>query len=563
MPPTRSSTRAGGGLNLAALTNPAPASTELPDDDFDPTGGAPTRDGDGDSSDGDGFSDDDDALDRDDGVFRPTEDDEKASGKGGRLRMRGGLSLDELGAEYQGKRTSRKAMEDAWAGEGDDDDDDDSAEGMDADDLARMEREAVDDDDDEDDDDGSEDGDDMEVGDSGDDDLSGDDDEVMDDDEDDEDASDDGDDGDDDDLAAELAAFRREEAEANRLAAAKSQNAVKGAAVRRQNEMWEKALQTRIVLQRALNASAKMPTPPYARALSAADDEVGPAMATCAAAARGVLDALCSLQAALIDGNPAIAEAAAAGSNPAAGGGGSRAGDGDGDDATPAGGKKRKASSAMAAVSKFGLLAAPASEVWACVDSVYERYAAFRDVSIDRWHRKAQVQVGKMSGGGGGGGGGEMRAFNQSVSSQVASAMRIPDRLIRKSQPPAHLAPRRLGEPAAAAKAAPTGDRTEDLDEDDLEARAHAEARVEELYDDADFYEQVLKEFLESAGAGAGLAAASKPAKRRKIVDRRASKGRKLRYHVQQKLVNFCAPVELEVPPWAEKIFGQLFASSG
>ena len=132
MPPTRSSTRAGGGLNLAALTNPAPASTELPDDDFDPTGGAPTRDGDGDSSDGDGFSDDDDdALDRDDGVFRPTEDDEKASGKGGRLRMRGGLSLDELGAEYQGKRTSRKAMEDAWAGEGDDDDDDDDDDARD------------------------------------------------------------------------------------------------------------------------------------------------------------------------------------------------------------------------------------------------------------------------------------------------------------------------------------------------------------------------------------------------------------------------------------------------
>ena len=566
MPPTRSSTRAGGGLNLAALTNPAPASTELPDDDFDPTGGALTRDDDGDASDGDGFSDDDDdALDRDDGVFRPTEDDEKASGKGGRLRMRGGLSLDELGAEYQGKRTSRKAMEDAWAGEGDDDDvdddddddDDDSTEGLDADDLARMEREAADDDededddDDDDDDDGSEDGDDMETGDSGDDD------EIMDDD--DEDASEDDDDGGDDgdgDLAAELAAFRREEAEANRLAAAKSQNAVKGAAVRRQNEMWEKALQTRIVLQRALNASAKMPTPPYAVALCSADANVTRAMATCAAAARGALDALCSLQAALIDGNPAIAEAAAAGSNPAAGGEGEEA-------TTPAGGgKKRKASSAMAAVSKFGLLAAPASEVWKSVDSVYERYAAFRDVSIDRWHRKAQVQVGKMSGGGGGGGG-EMRAFNQSVSSQVASAMRIPDRLVRKSQPPAHLAPRRLGEPAAASKAAPTGDRTEDLDEDDLEARAHAEARVEELYDDADFYEQVLKEFLESAGAGAGLAAASKPAKRRKIVDRRASKGRKLRYHVQQKLVNFCAPVELEVPPWAEKIFGQLFASSG
>ena len=554
MPSTRSSNRAGGGLNLTALANPAPASTELPDDDFDPTGGALPRDANADSGDddsGDGFSDDDVGA-VDDGVLAPTEDDK--GDKGGRLRMRGGLSLDELGAEYHGKRTSRKAMEEAWAGaedpdaeedsednDEDDDDDDDSMEGLDADDLARMEREAAEDDDGSDEDDEDIDDEDSDEDEDDDNDDSGADVDVDDDEESQEASSDDDDDDDGDggDLAAELAAFRREEAEANRLAAAKSQNAVKGAAVRRQNEVWEKALQTRIVLQRGLNASAKMPTPTYWRALAKADGEVKPAMATCAAAARGALDALCSLQAALIDGNPAIAEAA---------------GEGVG------GGKKRKASSAMAAVSKFGLLASPASEVWENVDSVYQRYAAFRDVSIDRWHRKAQVQVGKMSTSGGGG---EMRAFNQSVSAQVASAMRIPDRLVRKSQPPAHLAPKRLGEPEGTEKAAPTGDRTEDLDADDLEAAARAEARVEEIYDDADFYEQVLKEFLESAGAAAGLAAAaSKPAKRRKVVDRRASKGRKLRYHVQQKLVNFCAPVELEVPQWAEKIFGQLFASS-
>ena len=547
MPSTRSSNRAGGGLDLAALANPAPASTELPDDDFDPTGGALPRDANdsGDDDSGDGFSDDDVGA-VDDGVLAPTEDDK--GDKGGRLRMRGGLSLDELGAEYHGKRSSRKAMEEAWAGaedpdaeedseeDEDEEEEDDSMEGLDADDLARMEREAAEDDDGSDEDDEDiDDEDEDDEDDSGAD--SGADVDVDDDDESQEAADDDDDDGGDGgDLAAELAAFRREEAEANRLAAAKSQNAVKGAAVRRQNEVWEKALQTRIVLQRGLNASAKMPTPTYWRALAKADGDVKPAMATCAAAARGSLDALCSLQAALIDGNPAIAEAAGEG----------------------VGGKKRKASSAMAAVSKFGLLASPASEVWENVDSVYQRFAAFRDVSIDRWHRKAQVQVGKMSAGGS-----EMRAFNQSVSAQVASAMRIPDRLVRKSQPPAHLAPKRLGEPEGTEKAAPTGDRTEDLDADDLEAAARAEARVEEIYDDADFYEQVLKEFLESAGAAAGLAAAaSKPAKRRKVVDRRASKGRKLRYHVQQKLVNFCAPVELEVPQWAEKIFGQLFASS-
>ena len=32
-----------------------------------------------------------------------------------------------------------------------------------------------------------------------------------------------------------------------------------------------------------------------------------------------------------------------------------------------------------------------------------------------------------------------------------------------------------------------------------------ATQRVEEIYDDADFYEQVLKEFLESAGAPPGV----------------------------------------------------------
>ena len=127
------------------------------------------------------------------------------------------------------------------------------------------------------------------------------------------------------------------------------------------------------------------------------------------------------------------------------------------------------------------------------------------------------------------------------------------------------MAPRRLGEPAAAAAedaTAPAEGRDEDVALAAATAAKEGERRVAELYDDADFYEQVLKEFLESAGGGvAGAAAATKPPKRRKVVDRRASKGRKLRYHIQQPLVNFCAPVELEVPAWAEKVFGQLFAS--
>jgi len=48
-------------------------------------------------------------------------------------------------------------------------------------------------------------------------------------------------------------------------------------------------------------------------------------------------------------------------------------------------------------------------------------------------------------------------------------------------------------------------------------AAARGEERVPELYDDADFYEQLLKEFLEASGDVGGLAAAAaKPEKRRK-----------------------------------------------
>ena len=42
-------------------------------------------------------------------------------------------------------------------------------------------------------------------------------------------------------------------------------------------------------------------------------------------------------------------------------------------------------------------------------------------------------------------------------------------------------------------------------------------------------------------------------------MDRRASKGRKLRYTVLDKLVNFSVKVPLELPPMAEQLLSRLF----
>lgn len=104
-------------------------------------------------------------------------------------------------------------------------------------------------------------------------------------------------------------------------------------------------------------------------------------------------------------------------------------------------------------------------------------------------------------------------------------------------------------------------------------APAQAAKKVEEdpaIYDDADFYQLLLKELVDQRSTDTGAPgesvatvrwAALKETKTRKVVDRRASKGRKLRYTVHEKLQNFMAPEDRRA--WEEhaidRLFGTLF----
>ncbi|VUC34295.1 unnamed protein product [Clonostachys rosea] len=86
-------------------------------------------------------------------------------------------------------------------------------------------------------------------------------------------------------------------------------------------------------------------------------------------------------------------------------------------------------------------------------------------------------------------------------------------------------------------------------------APAQAAKRVAEdeyIYDDADFYQLLLKELVEQRtvdtsgdqvnGVPSVMLTAAKDIKMRKNVDRKASKGRKMRFTVHEKLQNFMAP---------------------
>jgi protein AATF/BFR2 len=91
-----------------------------------------------------------------------------------------------------------------------------------------------------------------------------------------------------------------------------------------------------------------------------------------------------------------------------------------------------------------------------------------------------------------------------------------------------------------------------------------------DIYDDADFYGLLLKELLEQRSADLAASGAAefvvqapwqvaREAKTKKVVDTKASKGRRLRYTVHEKLQNFMAPEERGL--WGERQRDELFSS--
>jgi protein AATF/BFR2 len=94
----------------------------------------------------------------------------------------------------------------------------------------------------------------------------------------------------------------------------------------------------------------------------------------------------------------------------------------------------------------------------------------------------------------------------------------------------------------------------------------HLERHDTEVFDDSDFYSKLLRELIDSGTRGSVEAANMGRAflkKTKRQVDTKASKGRKLRYDVHAKLVNFMPAVGLSLPANAEELFKHLFGNDG
>ncbi|XP_056133387.1 protein AATF [Lampris incognitus] len=182
-------------------------------------------------------------------------------------------------------------------------------------------------------------------------------------------------------------------------------------------------------------------------------------------------------------------------------------------------------------------------------DFMAKRFAMFQpycNTTLQKWHDRTRLTMGKGSKGFG--------AFDRNITTQVEHVLMDMERLLRRTQ---HQRSeyRVLGKKEGSASTSETipteGEEAEHL----LKANAHLKDLDEDIFDDDDFYHQLLRELIERktsttdpndqvAMGKQWLAIQKLRSKIKKKVDTKASKGRKVRFQIHSKLVNFMAPVD-------------------
>lgn len=183
-------------------------------------------------------------------------------------------------------------------------------------------------------------------------------------------------------------------------------------------------------------------------------------------------------------------------------------------------------------------------------DFMAKRFAAFQpycNAMLQKWHDKTRLTMGKSTKGFG--------AFERNILTQVEQVLMDKDRLLKRTQTQ-RSEYRVLGKveaPALTSENIPM--EGGEVSEQQLKSNTHLKDLNEDIFDDDDFYHQLLRELIERKTSAADpndqvamgrqwLAIQKLRSKIKKKVDTKASKGRKVRFHIHSKLVNFMAPID-------------------
>ncbi|XP_044104411.1 protein AATF isoform X2 [Neovison vison] len=173
-------------------------------------------------------------------------------------------------------------------------------------------------------------------------------------------------------------------------------------------------------------------------------------------------------------------------------------------------------------------------------------FTAYRNRTLQKWHDKTKLASGKLGKGFG--------AFERSILTQIDHILMDKERLLRRTQTKRSIY-RVLGKPEPATQPLPESLPGQPEVLPQAPANAHLKDLDGEIFDDDDFYHQLLRELIERKTSSLDpndqvamgrqwLAIQKLRSKIHKKVDRKASKGRKLRFHVLSKLLSFMAPID-------------------
>ncbi|KAI4638672.1 hypothetical protein J4E93_009973 [Alternaria ventricosa] len=181
--------------------------------------------------------------------------------------------------------------------------------------------------------------------------------------------------------------------------------------------------------------------------------------------------------------------------------------------------------------------ATPSSEIWANIQASEKTTLPHRKAVLERWSNKTKATTVTNNKA-------RLNASAQQTLTEVLDTQLTSPHLVLRTQTPRSCAP--------------------------LQSSTKNPQPSPAIYDDADFYGLMLKELLEQRSADLnsnGTAEfvvqapwqVAREAKTKKVVDTKASKGRRLRYTVQEKLQNFMAPEERG--QWGDRQRDELFGS--
>ncbi|WPT18191.1 hypothetical protein PSENEW3_00006192 [Picochlorum sp. SENEW3] len=291
----------------------------------------------------------------------------------------------------------------------------------------------------------------------------------------------------------------------------------KALCVKAQKRLWNASLESRIMVQKVVQGAHRLPNQDVHPFIGDADPSLAEEMRAVSIDAERTLDDMCAILDALVEQNTSIQSS------------------------------KRKRDATGGTI----------EQVWEALDERYKEIAAFRDTSLDRWHRKTMLSGGSASKS-------SLKVLNQTVSKQVALVMKDSERIAERSRVPLaqYKGLCQLHPPAVNNNGMKTTvDESHQETGQENEEHTNTLIGVPDTYQDGEFYQALLSEFLEGS-TNLLTKNLHKEPKQRKIVDRRASKGRKIRYHIHEKLVNFMTPEQEEVPEYASRIFSNLFGHS-